>query len=317
MTTAAATAPVRAPQKPRRRRVHWRKRIAPWILLAPSIAILIIGMGYPLIWQLVTSFQDYGLAQQFGQPADFVGLSNYIDFLTTPTTLGVIGRSLLFCLVTAVVTIIIGLLLAVLLSAVGSVARITLQIALLLAWATPVAASMTVWTWLFDRRNGMVNYLLNNVLHLNVGYLDWLADPTTFYIVAMVIVVWMSVPFVAFSLYAGLTQVSEEVLEAAQLDGASAFQRLRFILLPMVRPVLRLVLLLNLIWDLRVFTQIRMLQDSGGQTTDFDLLGTYIYRIGTGAQAFGMAAAVSVFVLVLTLVVAAPYVRLLLKEDDE
>ena len=66
-----------------------------------------------------------------------------------------------------------------------------------------------------------------------------------------------------------------------------------------------------------MFTQIRMLQDSGGQTTDFDLLGTYIYRIGTGAQAFGMAAAVSVFVLVLTLVVSAPYVRLLLKEDDE
>lgn len=299
----------------RGRTSRWRSRLTPHLLLLPSILILLAGMGYPLAWQFVTSFKKYGLAQQFGKPAEFAGLGNYIEFLTSSTTLAVIARSIAFCLIAAFLTIILGLLFAVLMSSIAAAPRIVLQIGLLLAWATPVVASMTVWIWLFDRRNGVVNYVLNH-LGIPVGYMDWLSQPMLFFAVGLVIVIWGAVPFVAFSLYAGLTQVSDEVLEAAQLDGATGPQRLRYILLPMIRPVLMLVLLLNLVWDLRVFAQIRMLQDSGGQTTDFDLLGSYIYRIGTGSQDFGMAAAVSVFVLVLSLLLSAPYIRALLKEDE-
>ena len=75
----------------------------------------------------------------------------------------------------------------------------------------------------------------------------------------------MSVPFVALSIYAGLTQVRTEVLEAAELDGATGIQRLRHIILPLIAPVLSIVMLLQLIWDLRVFTQIKLLQDAGGR----------------------------------------------------
>ena len=131
----------------------------------------------------------------------------------------------------------------------------------------------------------------------------------------MVIVVWMSVPFVAFSVFAGLTQVSGEVLEAAQMDGAKGFQRLRYIILPMIRPVLGIVLLLQIIWDLRVFTQIKLLQDKGSIASETNLLGTYIYQLGVGSSDFAMASAVSVFVLVLTIAISWFYVRNLLKED--
>jgi N,N'-diacetylchitobiose transport system permease protein len=127
----------------------------------------------------------------------------------------------------------------------------------------------------------------------------------------------MSVPFVAFSVYAGLTQVSDEVLEAAQLDGASGWQRLWNIIFPMIRPVIAIVLLLQLIWDLRVFTQITMLQDASSKSSDFDLLGTYIYKLGTGAGDFGSASAVSVFVLALTIALSWFYIRSLLKEDAQ
>ncbi|MCU1444600.1 carbohydrate ABC transporter permease [Cryobacterium sp.] len=132
----------------------------------------------------------------------------------------------------------------------------------------------------------------------------------------MVIVVWMSVPFVAFSIYAGLTQVSTEVLEAAQLDGARLWQRLRFIIVPIIRPVLAIILLLQVIWDLRVFTQIRLLQDAGSIASETNLLGTYIYQLGVGSSDFAMASAVSIFVLVLTVALSWFYVRSMLKEDD-
>ena len=94
----------------------------------------------------------------------------------------------------------------------------------------------------------------------------------------------MSVPFVAFTVYAALTQVPEELIEAAEMDGAGPWQRLRRVILPTIRPVLLVVLLLQVIWDLRVFTQIYVLQKAGGVTRDTNLLGTYIYRLGIGER---------------------------------
>ena len=107
-----------------------------------------------------------------------------------------------------------------------------------------------------------------------------------------------------------------EVLEAATIDGASGLQKLRHIIAPLVRPVLSIVLLLQLIWNLRVFTQVKLLQDAGSVASETDLLGTFVYRLGTGQGDFGTASAVSVLMLVLTLALSWPYVRSLLKEDS-
>ncbi len=257
-----------------------------------------------------------GLAQQFGQPATFVGFDNYIQLATDPVLWGVVTRSLVFCIVTAVITLVIGMLIALLMAAVTRVPRLVLQIAMLLAWAMPVVAAMTVWIWLFDRRRGVINYLLDAIPGVEMNRFAWLESPTTFFMVASIIVIWMSVPFVAFSAYAGLTQVSDEILEAANLDGASPWQRVRHIILPMIKPVILIVFLLQLIWDLRVFTQIKILQEAGSRAGDFDLLGTYIYKQGTLAQDFGMASAVSILVLALTVALSWFYIRILLKEED-
>ncbi len=288
----------------------------PYLLVVPSIIILLVGTGYPTVWQLVTSLKEYGLKQQFGQPAQFVGIDNYVSLLTDSAFWGVVGRSLAFCGAAATITLLIGLGLAVLMQQISTFARLTLQISLLLAWAMPVVAAMTVWTWLFDRRRGAINYLLDSLPGVNMYRFDWLASPSTFFIVALVIVVWMSVPFVAFSIYAGLSQVSDEVLEASSLDGASGMKRLRLVVLPIIRPVIAIVALLQVIWDLRVFTQITMLQDAGASGTSYDLLGTFIYKVGTGAQDFGSASAASVLVLLLTIAISWWYVRRLLKEDE-
>ena len=289
---------------------------APHVLILPAIVILVLGMGYPMIWQVITSLQQYGLKQQFGQPAPFVWFENYVKLAIDPQLWLVVGKSLAFCLITAAVTLAIGTLLALLMAAVTKTARLILQIALLLAWSMPVVSAMTVWIWLFDRRRGAINYLLDMIPGVDMNRFDWLSTPLTFLLVASIIVVWMSVPFVAFSIYAGLTQISDEVMEAAQLDGASGWQRFWGIILPMIRPVISIVLLLQLIWDLRVFTQIKLLQDAGSKSGDYDLLGTYIYKLGTSAQDFGMASAVSILVLGITIALSWFYIRSLLKEDE-
>ena len=292
-----------------------RHKIAPLVLLLPASAIVLLALGYPIIWQLVTSMQKFGLAQQFGKPPEWVWFANYVEMFTTATTWLVVGRSIAFCLVTAAVTMVIGVGLALLMRAVGTVVQVILQIALLLAWATPVVAAMTIWNWMFDWNRGLVNWLLS-AFGLPFSGHNWLQHPLSFFFVAMIIVVWMSVPFVAFSIYAGLTQVSSEVLEAAQMDGATPAQRLRLIILPIIKPVLGIVMLLQIIWDLRVFTQIKLLQDRGSIASQTDVLGTYIYQLGVGSSDFAMASAMSIFVLLLTIVLSWPYVRNLLKEDE-
>ncbi len=306
--SAVATPPT---LRPRRRGLR-----TPYLLVIPAVLALLLGMGYPLVWQVVTSMQEFGLQQQFGKPAPFVGFDNFIELATDPQLWAVVARSLAFCVVTAALTLAIGTLLAMLMAAVGRVPKLILQIALLLAWAMPVVAAMTVWIWLFDRRRGAINYLLDMIPGVEMNRFDWLSTPLTFFIVACIIVVWMSVPFVSFSVYAGLTQVSEEVLEAAQLDGASGWQRFRDVILPMIRPVIAIVLLLQLIWDLRVFTQFKMLQEAGSRASDFDVLGTYVYKLGTSAQDFGMASAVSILILAITIALSWFYVRRLIREDE-
>nr|WP_307807019.1 sugar ABC transporter permease [Naasia sp. SYSU D00057] len=307
MTSAAA--------EPRSRSPRRRRSVAPYFLVLPAVAVLVAAMGYPLVWQLISSTQEFGLAQQFGQPAPFVGLENYARLVSDPYLWTVVGRSIAFCLVAAGATMVVGVAVALLMRVLPSPVRILLQVALLLAWAMPAVAAMTVWRWLFDWRRGVVNWLLTSA-GLDFRDHNWLQEPLSFFAVAALIVVWMSVPFVAFSVYAGLTQVPDEVLEAAQMDGASPVQRLWRITVPIIRPVLAIVLLLQLIWDLRVFTQIKLLQDAGSIASETNLLGTYIYQLGTGASDFGTASAVSIFVLVLTVALSAFYVRGMLKEDE-
>ncbi|MBB3045131.1 sugar ABC transporter permease [Nocardioides sp. LMS-CY] len=293
-----------------------RRTPLPYALLIPATVALAVALGYPLVRQVVLSFQDFGLAQQFGRPPEWVGLGNYRELVTDPYLWRVTLRSLVFCLVNAAVTMAIGVGLALLMRHMTSWVRVLLQTGLLLAWAMPVVASLTVWQWLFDTQYGIVNYLLTK-LGLDFQGHPWLLEPLSFFFVATVIVVWMSVPFVAFTVYAALTQVSEDLVEAAEIDGASPLQRLRHVVLPAIRPVLLVVGLLQVIWDLRVFTQIFILQQAGGSTRDTNLLGTYIYRLGIGGGKFGMAAAVAIFMLLLTVILTAPYVRAMLKQESE
>ena len=293
-----------------------RRRPLPYVLLLPALVALLAGLGYPLARQVVLSFQDFGLAQQFGKPAEWVGLDNYKELVTDRYLWTVALRSLAFCFANAAITMTLGIAVALLLQRLSTPVRILVQSALLLAWAMPVIAVLTVYEWMFDAQYGVVNWVLD---HLGADYSghSWLLHPLSFYVVASLVVVWMSVPFVAFTVYAALTGVPADIVEASEIDGAGPMQRLAYVVLPSIKPVLLVVGLLQIIWDMRVFTQIYVLQQAGGITHDTNLLGTYIYRIGIGESRFGMAAAIAMFMLGLTALLTAPYIRSMLRTEKE
>jgi N,N'-diacetylchitobiose transport system permease protein len=289
----------------------------PWLLLSATMVILGVMTGYPVIRLLLMSFQEYERAQLMGVPAEWVGFDNYAAVLTDVDGFWtVFARSFALMIVLVVITMVLGMLVALLMIRVGKRMRLLMSVGLLLAWAMPTLAATTVWGWVFDTQYGVVNNLLTAITGDRWFGYSWLINPLSFFVILTCIIVWGAVPFVAFTLYAGLTQIPEEVMEASQLDGASAFQRFRLIQVPYVRGIITVLVVLSMIWDLKVFTQVFVLQDIGGDRELTNTIGVYIYQTGMAQGHYGMASAIGVIFVIVMLTIAYPYVRRTLREDE-
>ena len=300
-----------------RRRFLRAGGFTPYALLTPALIVLAVITGWPLLQLLIMSFQEYGRAQVFGAPPEFVGGENYAAVLTDQEFWQVLGRSVIFAAGCVVLTMVLGVLIALLMRRLGAVLRTLVSVGLLLAWAMPPLSATIVWGWIFDTQYGVLNHILVNGFGLSqFDDHSWLINPLSFFFVATIIIVWGAVPFVAFTVYAGLTQVPDEVLEAAQLDGAGAVKRFRLVIVPFIRPILVVVTILQVIWDLRVFTQIYALQSIGGLAEQTNTLGVYIYRVSLGSGDFGTGGAISVIFVLLLAALSIFYVRSNVKEES-
>lgn len=285
-------------------------------LLAPSLIILGVMVLYPAVSMLVQSFTDYSIRNKVqGTLPNLVGIENYLEVFTQSDFPAVLVRSLGLMVAMTVLIVGLGALIAVLMTRLRRGWRMLVSLGLLLAWAMPPLAATTVWGWIFDSQYGIVNWALNTA----TGSGDWtnhswLANPWSFFFVLTVIVVWQGIPFAAFTLYAALGQVPGEVLEAASLDGAVGWARFRLVVFPYLRNVVTVVVVLQVIWNLRIFTQVYALQQRGGLVSETNVLGTYIFRQGPGE--FGVTSAIGVLTVALLLALSWGYIRTTLKEEE-
>ena len=297
----------------RRRR---RGALAPAMLLVPTGVVLLAIIGWPLLQLIIISFQEYGRAQVFGRPPEWVGLQNYIDVLTDPFFWDVLGRSILFAAANVVLTMVLGTLVALLMMRLHKFFRLLVSVGLLLAWAMPALTAVVVWGWMFDTQYGVINYVLSQLPGVDLIGHSWLIEPLSFFAVATMIITWQSVPFVAFTIYAGLTQVPDEVLEAAQLDGAGAVSRFRLIVFPYLKSIFLVVTILQVIWDLRVFTQIYALQGIGGIREQTSTIGVYIFQTSLGTGDFGAGGAIAVILVIVMMTISIYYVKKSIQEES-
>jgi N,N'-diacetylchitobiose transport system permease protein len=295
---------------PRRVRTRRRSSALPYSLLLPAVAVMGLMLGYPLYRLVVLSLQDFGLPQVFGQRAEWVGLENFREILSEDYFWTVLWRTLIFCAVNVALTVVLGVLIALLLQALGGKMRLLVATSLILAWAMPPLTATVVWQWIFDTQYGLVNWALSKPGH------SWLADQMSFFMVATIIVVWMGIPFIAFTVYAALTQIPSELIEAAHLDGAGARDRFRWVIFPAVRPILLIVTSLSVLWDIRLFTQIYVLQRAGGVSRDTNLLGVYAYRISIGENDFDTGAAIALVMVAITVLLTISYLRSVLRQEE-
>lgn len=295
---------------PVRARARRRVSALPYALLLPAVVVLVVMLGYPLLRLATLSFQEYGLEQVFGTPAPWVGLENFRTILGDSYFWTVLWRTVVFCALNVALTMVLGLLIALLLEALGKVMRLVVSAALIIAWSIPPLTATVLWQWMFDSQYGLVNSLLDRQGE------SWLADPLSFFAVATIIVVWMGIPFVAFTVYAGLTQIPNELHEAAKLDGAGFVDRFRYVAFPALKPILLILTSLSILWDFRVFTQIYVLQKAGSVTRDTNLLGVYSYNISIGQNRYDIGAAIAIVMVLITVLLTLTYLRSMMRQEE-
>lgn len=293
-----------------------RNRLAFWFLL-PASVILVAVLAYPIVKMVILSLQEAKLRNITLGTESWNSFENYTKLLGDPFFYTVVVRTIVFTAVCVLATMFLGTLIALLLNKLGNKMRLAVLLALLLAWATPAVTATQVFQFLFDTQFGVVNWALVSLGFDQFEGYSWLADPLSLLALAALIVVWAAIPFVALTLFAGLSQVPNEMYEAASLDGASRWVQFWKLTVPQLAPIFLILFALSTIWDFRVFTQVFILQKSGGIARDTDLLALYAYRTSFSANNFGVGSAIGVVMVAMLLVFSVIYIKRMIKQIDE
>ncbi len=316
-TAYAAEAGIR----PRRRRPFTVARVvrgaAPYLLILPVVAIVVAILGYPLYHLARLSFQKYGLFELIAHHGTNVGWANYSSILHDQVFWHVLVRTIVFTVANVALTMGIGTLLALLLTKVSSVVRVLLTAGLVLAWSMPPVVAVQVWLWMTNYENGVLNYTLTKLHVGNYFQHDWYATPFSQLSLTTSLIVWGAIPFVVVTVYAGLTQVPTEIVEAAEIDGARPWRVFWDVTVPIIKPIFLVLTSLSIIWDFGVFTQPFLLIDQTRINASNELMGVYLFEEGYLKTDFGRGAAISILMLLIVAILSIFYVRKMVRMGDE
>ncbi|TDE01018.1 carbohydrate ABC transporter permease [Jiangella asiatica] len=312
MTTVTSARPARPVHRASSRPRGRRRGLHNYLFLAPAVVFVAGTVLYPLGFNLVQGFQSVGLAEIVNGGARFVGLDNYRDQFTRGEFWHSFGISLLYTAVAVALSVGGGLGLALLFN-LPLRGRDQLRALMLLAWLLPTVVSANVWRWLLDGSHGLVNAALSAVGLID-GDVFWLARPDAALVAVTVATAWTLAPFAMILLLAGLQGIPGTLYEAARIDGARPVQQLRWITLPLLRPVTLATLLLCFIYTFKTFDTV-FLMTGGGPGGATQTLPIYAYEQAFTFFDFDVAAVATTVLLAVPVMLSLAYFRSLRGED--
>ncbi len=300
----------------RQRGAVWirRHRLAPYLLVLPSAAVIGALVVWPAVQIGLFSFQNYGLPQAVGTaPTQWVGVGNYSQILHDSEFWLSLRLSLIFAAIAVPLTLLSGTLVGLLLSRLGPKMATFVSASAMLAWATPAVSASVIFVWLTQPTGGIVDWALAKLPSWLGGGAHWAGFSWTnaalpAYTVLIVLVTWQGFPFIAVSVLAGLRTIPAELHESARVDGAGPWRIFWKVTYPLLKPIFLVLLLLSIIWDFGVFTQVYIVAGIGNR--DEYNLGLYEYsRAFTQPPAYGMASALAFVLTIVLLIITVGYVR--------
>ncbi|MBL1068738.1 carbohydrate ABC transporter permease [Streptomyces sp. 7-21] len=291
-----------APATVRRHRA--RGRLYQWLFLAPALAYLLAFFGYPLVRNVLMSFQEFTPRTYFTGEAPFNGLENWRNVFSNSLFGDALWQTLLFTAGSLLGQFTIGLGLAVFFSRRFPLSGFVRAV-LLLPWLVPMVVSAVVWRRIMDEEHGVLNSFLGV---FGVDNVPWLSSPSVALLAAILVNIWIGIPFNMVILYGGLQEIPRELYEAAALDGAGPWRTFRSITLPMLRPVVTVVLVLGFMSTVKILDLILALT-GGGPADSTQTLGTLTYQLSFLQLDFGAGAVVGNVLILISAVFAVLYLR--------
>lgn len=271
-------------------------RLTPYLFLAPAIAVLAIALLYPIGYMIYASFLDWNPSQRIGE-ADFVGLRNYVNLLNDASFLESMWVTIKFAAIVVTLEMVLGVGLALLLDRNIRGMSVLRTVFILPMMIAPIVVGL-MWRYMYHPTVGIFNRTLKE---FGFAPIPWLSDGNWAFASVVIADVWQWTPFIFILSLAALQSLPQSALEASRIDGATGWQQIVYIKLPLMMPVLIVTLLLRLIDAFKVLEVILVLTN-GGPGLSTEILSLRISRTAAEFRELGEAAAMSNYLLILLLV---------------
>jgi len=287
--------------------------VTPYLLILPSLLLAFGIIGYPV----------YDLAQmslhgvnRFGQLRGFSGLDNFSHLIAEPLFFGCLIRTLIWTFSIVIGTVLLSIPIALILND-DFVGKPIARMIVVLPWAVSLTMSGIVWRWALDGQSGMFNATLYDLgLASPDKPITWLATAGTAFPVEIAIGILVSIPFTVTVFLGGLSSLPSEIYDAARMDGAGGWQRFRHLTLPLIRPFINIVLVLNFIYVFNSFPLIWVMTQ-GDPANSTDILVTWLYKLAFRYGKLDVASALSIIMFLILLGFTILYVVLAMRTERE
>ena len=285
----------------------------PYLLILPTVLLIIIFIMIPILDVFKLSAQDYSTNSLSGV-GTFVGFENFRKILMEDEVFRkAAGISLKWVACTVAGQLVIGMGIALLLNQKvwfrGLFRSVTFM-----PWAVSGVLATMLWTIMYNQNVGVINDLLIKAGILEKG-VAWLSNPHTTFWAVVVTELWRGIPFFAIMILAGLQSIPEEIYESSRLDGANKFQTLFQITIPMIKPAIMSVLTLGFVYTFKVFDLVWVMT-KGGPVNATELVSTYAYKLSFDQFQFSKGAAAANILFLILFVVGIFYIKLINDEDE-
>jgi len=284
-----------------------RRNIFVFAFVAPAFLILLGVVFYPFIYNVVISFSNMNLRHI--KDWHLSGMTQYVKVFTEPTEpsfYNVFLKTIIWTVSNVFFHVVIGVFLALLLNQKIR-GRSVYRTLLILPWAIPQYIVALTWRGMFNYEYGSINLIITKYLHLPA--VEWLKSPTEAFLACILTNVWLGFPFMMVVALGALQSIPHELYEAAAIDGASWFDRLRKITLPLIRPVMIPAVTLGVVWTFNNLNIVWLVSNAGEPSDQTHILVSFVYKAAFNLYRYGYAAALSMIIFVILLIFSLSFMR--------
>jgi multiple sugar transport system permease protein len=280
-------------------------RYQPYLFLAPSFAILLVFLIYPLFWNIYIALHDVSLTTLL-KDWEYIGLENFVTLFNDPNFYTSLKVTLMFVGGSVTLQFGMGMLMAIVLNQHIRGPGVYRAI-LIIPWTISAVIAAFSFKFILDDNFGILNYILNQMGIASVG---WLSDPSIVVWSLVIANMWYGTPFTLLFLTAGLLSINPTLYEAARIDGASKIRSLFHITLPLLKPFMIINLILITMWSVNLF-DIQLIMTGGGPLFSSTTTSLYMYRQAFEFGLLSKGAAAGIILILINLTVAIIYVKFL------